>query len=152
MAQWFTKMPPEYREQDMPLEASFVCSQKTPHLRARLVSVSESLNPVNGVREGVIGTGVEVRFSKGQYRTRNSKLFKLLLESKQFRNPRNGFDIDAHDPSGLWRALGFVEEVPVVTHKIVQRLDIKPEDLSPKKILERMKTVTEPPKPLVDVK
>lgn len=149
--QWFTKLPAQYAEQDMPFEASFVCSKKTPFLKVRLISLTEAINPVNGVREPVIGSGVEVRFSKSMYRTKNSRLFKLMLESKAFRRPRHGFDIDPHDPSGLWRAMGFVKEKQVVTYEIVPDPEIKEKDLTPKAILDKLSKI-ESPTPMVDVK
>lgn len=141
------KMAREYLVEDLPAAATFISNPKHPTLRVRLIPVQEEAVPgTNRTRK--IADAVEVRFKGYQYKTRNRRIFEGLMTHTAFNKSGAGYNIDHHDPTGFWRAMGRVEAIPIETFKVVpygpdQKFD--PKKFNPKTLGEKL---PENPQPL----
>lgn len=118
-------VPEKYRAEDLPknadgqvMAATFLSNEKNPSLRIVIENIEEEYIGQSGPSRKQ-GTGYMIRFSGNMFRTKNKALAEKLLKCDLMNAP-DGFAIDHHDPSGLWRHLGVVKSVPIETFESVR--------------------------------
>lgn len=99
-------------EPSLPVAATF--ESDNIGLRLYLVPSQSVVDPASGNHEKLDNTEVRIRFRGGKWRTRNFNMMKLLMDSSAYK--RGLVRIDPEDPTGFWRAQGFVKTkmVPVI--------------------------------------
>lgn len=147
MAFWRKKMPKKYLVENLPknaegetMFATFLSNPNNPSLRLRLEPIEEEVDHRTGNIKEVKDSGCEVRFSMHRFQTGNRELMEMLLSHRGFNRSTHGFRIDHHDPTGLWRSLGYVESVPVQTFKVVEKGVVQVDEIK-----KRMKALEKEP-------
>ena len=157
---WRRKIPKAYQVEDLPkdadgnvMAATFLSNPKNPSLRVILESIQETVHQLAGQDtevKRVAGTGMKAIFSGHQFHTSNKKTMLAMLNHRAFNDGRMGFAIDHHDPTGLWRHLGIVEETVVKTFvpKVMHKVEDSPDAIT-KKLNAAMKAPPEKAETLV---
>jgi hypothetical protein len=138
MAFALKKLDPACFVEDMPVAATFVSTEDSPHLKVLLKPV-ETKTDATGKREvRVLNTGMRALFKtctygdtvRVRFRTRSSAMLTALLAHRSFGQSSRGFNIDTRDETGFWRAAGCVEAIAVMTPVVkVLPKAIKPTDV-----------------------
>ena len=111
-----TKIDSQYKE-DMPIAATFVSTEDSPHLKILIKPVEEKADVTGRRSVRVDASGMRVSFRAGTYRTKSQAILAGLLSHKAFGVSSRGFSIDDRDETGFWRATGHIEPVTVLVAK-----------------------------------
>ena len=102
-----TNIPEKYKVSNMPMAATFQSEHLALHVR--LVPTKGHVDEASKmpVPDFDKDSPVYLDFVGGYFNTDNKELMVLLMNSQGFQS--NLFGINQEDPSGLWRALGYIK-------------------------------------------
>lgn len=144
---WRRKVPKRFLAETLPknadgqvMAATFLSNSKYPTLKVKLENIEETVHSVSGAITRDPDTGYTARFSGHVFHTANEAMMVAMLEHSAFNSGKNGFTIDHHDPTGLWRALGVVEVTQVPTFMPKTEYKVDPSKAAISKQLKALKT------------